>query len=385
MSGAAQGAGRRAGHVAGTLASRSDGGLAPAFVAELRAALLEFYDAGARDLPWRRTSDPYAVWVAEVMAQQTRVDTVIPYYERWLRRFPDIDTLADAPLDVVYREWEGLGYYSRARNLHAASRLVRERHAGRLPGTYAQLRELPGVGDYTAGAVSSIAFGERQPAVDGNVRRVLARLLDEPEPSPAWLRSHAAALVPDDRPGDFNQSLMELGATVCTPSSPLCDACPINALCAARAAGTQAERPRRSTGRRMPTFDIATAVIHTPDGRVLVTRRPAHGLLAGMWSFPGRELDDGAGAADAAAALASALCAPTPQVQLGSPVAIGVVEHVFSHRRERYVCYAIAASSAQAWDGDRTWIGSGPRDVALPKAQQRIHALALAALENGQR
>jgi A/G-specific adenine glycosylase len=184
------------------------------WIRSLRRALLAFYDARRRDLPWRRDPDPYRVWVSEVMLQQTRVDAVVPYYERWLRRFPTVAALASAEPDDVLRAWEGLGYYARARNLHRAARVVREHHHGAVPSEPSALRALPGVGDYTAGAIASIAFGRAEPAVDGNVRRVLARLLDVAAPAPARLRKVAAALVPSERPGDFNQALMELGATV---------------------------------------------------------------------------------------------------------------------------------------------------------------------------
>lgn len=159
-------------------------------------------------------ADPYRVWVSEVMLQQTRVDAVVPYYLAWMDRFPTLEALAAAPLDDVLRAWEGLGYYARARNLHRAAVVVRDRLGGEVPRTADDLRALPGVGEYTAGAVASIAFGEAVPAVDGNVRRVLSRLYDEAEPTPAWLRERAAALVDPERPGDFNQALMELGATV---------------------------------------------------------------------------------------------------------------------------------------------------------------------------
>ncbi|HEX2166809.1 MAG TPA: A/G-specific adenine glycosylase, partial [Longimicrobiales bacterium] len=227
----------------------------------IRARLLAFFDASARPLPWRQSRDPYAVWVSEVMSQQTRVETAIPYYQRWLSRFPTVAALADASPDEVLKAWEGLGYYSRARNLHAAARIVRERHGGEVPVQYDALRALPGVGEYTAGAVSSIAFGARRPAVDGNVRRVLARLLDDPAPSPAMLHAAAGALVPAERPGDFNQSLMELGATICTPRAPRCRRCPVAGRCAALAAGTQEQRPLPKPKKVVPTIALATAVV----------------------------------------------------------------------------------------------------------------------------
>lgn len=216
----------------------------PDWIGALRAKLLAFYDEHRRDLPWRHDPDPYRVWVSEVMLQQTRADTVIPYYERWLRRFPTLDALATAEPDDVLKQWEGLGYYSRARNLQRAARFVRERHRGDVPSEPSALRELPGVGDYTAGAIASIAFGRAEPAVDGNARRVLSRLLDIADARPTGLNKVATALVPNERPGDFNQAVMELGATICTPRNPRCDECPIGELCRSRARGTQHLRPR---------------------------------------------------------------------------------------------------------------------------------------------
>ncbi|HSM59782.1 MAG TPA: A/G-specific adenine glycosylase, partial [Longimicrobiales bacterium] len=227
---------------------------------DLRGALLDHYDRTRRRLPWRGQTDPYRIWVSEVMLQQTRVDTVIPYYRRWMARFPDVDSLATASEDEVLLAWEGLGYYRRARHLHAGAAWVRDRHDGRVPDSVEELRRIPGVGEYTAGAVASIAFGEPAPAVDGNVRRVLARLFDEPAPTRAWLRDRAGHLVDPGRPGDWNQALMDLGAAVCTPRSPSCGACPVARWCAARAAGTQAERPAPAVRRPVPSGTFASAV-----------------------------------------------------------------------------------------------------------------------------
>src|SRR5690606_3134373 len=189
--------------------------------------------------------DPYRVWLSEVMLQQTRVDTVRPYYERWLERFPTLEHLAEAPLDDVLKAWEGLGYYSCARNLHRAVREVAERYGGEVPSEPELFQALPGVGPYTAGAVMSIAYERPEPVVDGNVRRVFARLLDLPDPAPAELWDLAGRLVKGNRPGYLNQALMELGALVCTPRSPSCERCPVPTHCAARLAGTQAERPAK--------------------------------------------------------------------------------------------------------------------------------------------
>jgi A/G-specific adenine glycosylase len=348
--------------------------------AQIRAALLAFYDTSARDLPWRRTRDPYAIWVSEVMAQQTRIDTVLPYYERWMARFPDPVALAEAPLDDVLKAWEGLGYYSRARNLHAAAQVVRERYRGSLPSGYDALRALPGVGEYTAGAVSSIAFSQRAPAIDGNVRRVLSRLLDEARPGTARLRQVAAELVPEDRPGDFNQALMELGALICTPRAPRCGECPLGALCGARAAGTQQDRPAPPARRSVPEWDVATLILQAPDGRVLLTRRPDSGLLAGLWAFPARQLEPGEEARVVATELASML---SPGSSPGAAAALGTVAHVFSHRRETYHCIRVglqdALPEAAVPDAaERAWVGADRRHLTLPRAQQKIHSLVFA-------
>lgn len=332
------------------------------------------------------------------MLQQTRVETVIPYYERWLARFPTLTDLAEAELDEVLKHWEGLGYYSRARNLHRATRIVRERHGGTLPADPAALRQLPGIGDYTAGAIASIAFGLPEPAVDGNVRRVFSRLFDLPDPGAAELRAIAARLVPEDRPGDFNQALMELGATVCTPRSPTCGTCPAESLCLARARGIQLERPLPKPKKAIPEDDVATAVLIAADGRTLLTRRPEDGLLGGLWEFPAAAIAaDEEPALAAARAAATAYGAELPGTPRPEPV--GNVVHTFTHRRTTYRAFRFrltmpAPSYRQAADaggptsrseseGERreaAWVT--PAELAeytLPVAQRKIAALALGA------
>jgi A/G-specific adenine glycosylase len=352
---------------AGYLLAMNPGRLSPWTPA--RRALLEHYDAHRRDLPWRGETDPYRILVSEVMLQQTRVETVLGYYGPWLERFPDLASLARADTDEVLEAWEGLGYYRRARNLHRAARVVRERPDGSLPGTYAELRELPGLGEYTAGAVASIAFGEPVPAADGNVRRVLSRLFDEPDPKPAWLRDTAAALVDPDRPGDWNQALMELGATVCVPRAPRCHRCPVAEWCAARAAGTQEGRPVRVARRAPRKATFAVVVVHR-EGRVLLERRPEDGLLGGMWAFPEVEVSaagDAAGAAlEVAARLGARGDASVP------PEALPTCEHRFTHLHATYLPYLVEGSAADT-SGDLLWLDlAEPSGVALPVAQRRI-------------
>ncbi|MDX1687926.1 MAG: A/G-specific adenine glycosylase [Candidatus Promineifilaceae bacterium] len=260
--------------------------------------LLAWWDEERADLPWRRQDDPYAIWVAEVMLQQTQVVTVIPYYERWMERFSTVEELAAASLDDVLKMWEGLGYYSRARYLHAAAQTVVETFGGRLPESVEALRELPGIGPYTAGAIASIAFDRPVPVVDGNVIRVLSRLLDLDEDvteraTKKRLWEVAAALVPADRPGDFNQALMELGQKICRPAEPLCHRCPLSTFCLARERGTQLERPVRPPRKNTPHYDVAAGVIWRDDGRFLIARRPLDGLLGGLWEFPGGKREPG--------------------------------------------------------------------------------------------
>lgn len=354
----------------------------PRRVATLRDALLGFYDAHRRDLPWRRNSDPYRVWISEIMLQQTRVEAVLPYYDRWLTRFPTLADLAAAPLDDVLKQWEGLGYYTRARHLHRAAQLVCERHAGRVPADADTLRQLPGIGDYTAGAIASIAFQQREPAVDGNARRVLARLFDLAEPQPARLRRLAARLMPAQRPGDFNQALMELGATICTPRQPACATCPTTDLCLARIRGTQAERPSPRRARPIPTCDVGTAVITSASGRTLLVRRPAGGLLGGLWQLPGLPVETAEPPAAASLRTARQLL---PNVVLDGGEAVAVVDHAFTHRREIYHVFRYRVAGPQpgrraprpaAPRGTARWADAALlRRLALPAAQRRIARL----------
>jgi len=257
----------------------------------LASDLLAWYAENHRDLPWRRTRDPYAIWVSEVMLQQTRVETVVPYYKRWLQRFPTIKRLALAKQGNVLATWEGLGYYRRALQLRQAARVITKEHGGRLPRSVASLRELPGIGPYTAAAIAAFAFGQDEIALDGNLRRVLARLIDleidpRSEDGEARLDRWARRHLPRGKASDFNQALMDVGAQVCLPREPRCGVCPIRSRCRARLRGVQHLRPVR--GRRKPApLRIATAGVVRRRGRVLIGRRPEGSLLGGLWEFPG--------------------------------------------------------------------------------------------------
>jgi A/G-specific adenine glycosylase len=259
----------------------------------LHRALLGWYARNRRNLPWRRTKDPFRVWISEVMLQQTTVKTVLPYYEAFLERFPSLQALAEEPEEEVLAVWSGLGYYHRARNLHRGAQHVAERHAGRFPKTLEAALGVPGVGLYTASAILSIAHDQPLPVVDGNVRRVLARLfaLRGPEyrrDGPFY--NLAEELLDRERPGDWNQALMELGATVCTPRHPACEACPLRDHCRARVLGLTAELPE-GRGRKTPVDVTVAAALVEKDGRVLLVRRPEGRLLGRMWEVPQTSLE----------------------------------------------------------------------------------------------
>ncbi len=301
---------------------------------ELAPRLLAWWDEGHAEHPWRRQPDSYAVWIAEVMLQQTQIATVIPYFARWMARFPDVRALAAAPLDDVLKLWEGLGYYGRARNLHRAAQQIVAEWGGALPDDVAALRRLPGIGPYTAGAIASIVFGRPVPVLDGNVIRVLSRLVDleadvTKTATKRWLWELAAGLVPAERPGDYNQALMELGQRICVPAAPACHRCPIAALCLARARGTQLERPVRPPRPHTPHYDVVAGVIYRDDGAFLIARRPPEGLLGGLWEFPG-------GKQEAGESLPEALRREIDEelgIEIRVGAALGRIKHAYTHFR----------------------------------------------------
>lgn len=335
------------------------GGPEVAVVAAIRAALLAWYRAERRDLPWRRTRDPYAIWVSETMLQQTRVEAVIPYYERFLARFPTLGALASADLDDVLSLWAGLGYYSRARNLKRAAEQVVAEHDGRLPDGIEALQRLPGIGRYTAGALASIAFDRPAPIVDGNVARVLARLLGLRKPIEdagvkVRLWEEAARLAEGDAPGDLNQALMELGARVCIPGTPRCDACPVSKWCDAREVGDAADLPKRAP-KRAPKRVHAIAVWAERGGKLLAVQRPARGLLGGLWELPGAEVEARAGGAER---VAHVLHERTGLSVRGVERA-GAFDYAFTHRQLRLTVYRCRAEAGRVrldgWDRHR-WV-----------------------------
>lgn len=303
---------------------------------ELSSALLAWYADFGRDLPWRETHDPYAIWVSEVMLHQTQVATALPFYQRFLARFPTVGQLAAATLDQVLKAWEGMGYYARARNLHAAARRVVAEHGGRVPDAWDQLIALPGVGEYTAGAILSIAYGQDLAAIDGNVRRVISRLFNVTDEisgplAQRRIREIVAGLLPSGQVGDFNQALMDLGARVCRPRQPQCLLCPLARFCQSRRLGVQAELPVRAQRRPVPHHEVAAAVIWRDSGRqeFLVAQRPPAGLLGGLWEFPGGKREEGE-------TLSQCLRREIDE-ELGFRIEVGelltVIQHAYTHFR----------------------------------------------------
>jgi len=289
--------------------------------------ILNWYDRHARVLPWRGHPDSYAVWVSEIMLQQTRVETVIPYFERWLIQFPDLQSLADASEQAVLSNWEGLGYYSRARNLHQAARMVVSEFGGHLPKDITQLRKLPGIGRYTAAAIASIAFNQNVATLDGNLRRVFARVFDvsTPADTPAGeeiLWSLAQSNLQMGRAGDYNQALMDLGSAVCLPKKPLCILCPLRDLCKSRTAPET--RPVLKPKNPVP-HRLKMAAVIVRDDKVLMARRPTQGLLGGLWEFPAVDVE-----ADSSQLLVAAMA--TVYGLVITPVAFfAQIRHAYTH------------------------------------------------------
>jgi A/G-specific adenine glycosylase len=335
----------------------------------IRARLLAWYDVHARDLPWRRTRDPYAIWVSEIMLQQTRVETVVRYYDAFLARFPDVQSLARAHEDAVLSAWSGLGYYRRARMLHRAARLVVEQHDGRVPEDASKRALLPGIGRYTAGAIGSIAFDREEPIVDGNVARVLSRvhaiatpLGDRRTETRLW--HEASELVRGPRPGALNQALMELGATVCTASSPRCEACPIARACEARRTDRVNELPR-TRAKRAPVHVSMVAVIARPrgDARVWLVKNEARQLFGGLFGVPMIEGTD-------RRAAARALAAHAIRGSIGE--VLGEVEHVLTHRTLRIRVLAAVSRGARATKTRRLAAVDALPDVGIAAVTRKI-------------
>ncbi|WP_059172676.1 A/G-specific adenine glycosylase [Bacillus sp. FJAT-27445] len=302
-------------------------------IKQFREDLISWFRAEQRSLPWRENQDPYKVWVSEIMLQQTRVDTVIPYFTRFMEQFPTIEALAEAEEDKVLKAWEGLGYYSRARNLQAAVREVKEKYNGVVPDSPKEIATLKGVGPYTAGAILSIAYGIPEPAVDGNVMRVLSRILlireDIAKPSARRIFEEAVRkLISHESPSDFNQALMELGALICTPTSPSCLLCPVREHCHAFHEGEQHVLPIKAKKKKPKQVRLAVAVAVDGEGRILIRKRPAEGLLANLWELPSIEVHHPIGNAREEL---ERYYKDSFHAELMIGESIGQIQHVFSH------------------------------------------------------
>lgn len=360
--------------------------------AEIACRLLDWFGSRERDVPWRGEADPYRIWVCEVMAQQTRMQTVRERLPDFFGAYPTIESLAASDPDELMRAWEGLGYYARARNLRKAARRIVEDAASDAPGlptTAPALRELPGIGPYTAGAIASIAFGRPEPAVDGNARRVLSRLYDLERPTPATLESHARDLIAGadaggggagraaepgtSRAGQLNQAIMDLGGEICTPRSPDCPVCPVADHCLALARGTVDERPPARSRGELPHHDIAVALVWDADGRLLVQRRPPEGLLGGLWEFPGGKVEEGETPEDAAARETREETGLT--IRVGEPA--DRVEHAYSHFRITLHAFHAEVVAGELVEGPeappRAWVRTSQLDdYAFPAANRRV-------------
>lgn len=342
----------------------------------LAAPLLAWFDRHGRTLPWRDCGDLYLIWVSELMLQQTRVETVLRHYPRFVQRFPDLESLARAEQDDVVAAWSGLGYYRRARNLHTGARRIVRELGGVFPVDPEALATLPGVGRYTVGAILSAGLDQRLPILDGNVIRVLSRLFEVEEaadrsPVRRRLWGLAEQVLPASRPGDFNQALMDLGATVCVPRGPRCDDCPLVGLCGAHASGRQAELPVAPRRSKVSHERRVAVRLERPDGRLLLVRRPPTGLLAGMWEPPSAVLRAGDDPAVVGRALA------------GLPVtAAGRVEHRFSHRHwsiDVFRAAAPAADRAEDRPDERRWVHPSELEgLGIPTVTRKVLEAATA-------
>jgi A/G-specific adenine glycosylase len=349
----------------------------------LSRLLLKWYRQHGRTLPWRDHPDPYAVWVSEIMLQQTRVDTVVSYFEKWMKLFPDVQSLASASERDVLNAWEGLGYYSRARNLHKAAKIVSEKFNGELPRNLDDLRSLPGIGRYTVGAIASMSFGMDEPTLDGNLRRVFSRLYDVTEfaDSPVGekiLWELAAQNLPKGKAGDYNQALMDLGATICIPKNPRCLICPLMDICKARENGTQDARPVLKPKKKIPHYIHAAAVIvgqvdNLPS--VLLALRPSKGLLGGMWEFPNGRVN-----ADPIRELPKTINAAY-KLRVKRKAALGVIQHAYTHFKVTVHAFRCEAVSIPA-DKTLKWARIGDLDdYPMGKVDREIARIVAVTLQ----
>lgn len=347
-------------------------------VAELRRSLLMWYGQQGRDLPWRNTRDPYAIWVSEIMLQQTQVVTVIPYYHRWLATLPTVVHLAAADQQQVLKLWQGLGYYARARNLHRAAQVIAEQRGGAFPVVVEQVMQLPGIGRTTAGGILSAAYNQPQPILDGNVKRVLARLIalpQSPKRAETFLWQLSEQILDTRQPRDFNQALMDLGATVCTPKNPSCPVCPWSNYCQAQRLNLQSHLPMREASAPLPHKQIGVAVIWNQQrDQILIDQRRQEGLLGGLWEFPGGKIEPGE--------TVRACIEREIREELGIEIEVGdrliTLDHTYTHFKVTLIVHHCLhlQGQAQPLECEQVrWVTLAELDdFPFPKANERIIA-----------
>ncbi|AFY62351.1 A/G-specific adenine glycosylase [Synechococcus sp. PCC 6312] len=350
-------------------------------VPQLRQALLGWYAEFGRDLPWRNTQDPYAIWISEIMLQQTQVQTVIPYYQRWLEALPTLQTLAQASQQQVLKLWQGLGYYARARNLHTTAQKILRSYNGKFPQDIELVMGLPGIGQTTAGGILSAAFNQPQPILDGNVKRVLARLYAVKQPPQKVLKllwQLSTTLLDPSFPREFNQALMDLGATICLPKNPHCQACPWLNYCQAHQENLVSKLPMTIPSQPIPHKIIGVAVIWNPQEQVLIDRRPADGLLGGLWEFPGGKVEPNE--------TIPACIQREIQEEIGIEIAVGDefirVDHAYSHFKVTLVvhhCQYLSGDPQPLACEEVRWVTVAELpDYPFPKANEKIITALLA-------
>ena len=342
---------------------------------KIKNPLLHWYNNNKRTLPFRETKDPYKIWVSEVMLQQTQVKTVIPFYNRWVKEYPTLKSAADASLDKLLKLWEGLGYYGRCRNFHKALKIVEEKYKGEIPNNFDEFLTLPGVGEYTAGAVLSIAYQKSIPAIDGNVTRVMARILgikNLTTKNQKRLKRNVQKLIPTTDPGNFNQGLMELGALICIPIKPSCEICPLSNFCKAYKYKEPALYPLKKKKKVKPHYTVVAGIIWRDD-KFFIQQRDENAMLGGLWEFPGGKVENGESLEDALSREIKEECNIVPIIKKK----VGSVKHSYSHFSISFHCFhCIENGQTIHHSNRRTWITLNEiESFTFPKANHKIFSL----------